>query len=452
MKETLRKIFEFIKNNPTILYSLILIIFIPIAIFLNTFIISGNFQRNIDTITQQKAVLAENILNIALQNKSNSVQDIQSLIDKIQKENPEINSFSIIKPDDKRENFSIIASESPSNIGTNLSGIEKNQAILAWNNSQGIAFLDGNGKERFWNITKCLTDENNNKIALISLSFSLADSDSLINKTINNSYIILIITIFIVILLVSNHTRLFSYAINLEKLKEVDQMKDTFISMASHELRSPLTAIQGYLELFNDKNAKSMDPESQHYLENITISIKRLASLINDMLEVSRLEGNRIPIEPVIIDTQKIISESVEELKSSAIQKNLALIFTPLADIPQAIADPERTKQIIINLLSNAIKYTPKGTVEIVTKIEKQKIFITVSDTGMGISSEEQKNLFQKFYRIKNEETKNIIGTGLGLWITRELARKMNGDIAVESMTGAGSRFTLSLPLKKVNN
>ncbi len=449
MKETLKKIFDFIKNNPSILYSLILIIFIPIAIFLNTFIISGNFQKNIDTITQQKAVLAENILNIALQNKSSSSQDIQSLISKIQKENPEIRSFSIIKPDANKENFTVITSENSADVGTKLNGIEKNQAVLAWNNQQGIAFLDGNGKERFWNITKYLTDENNNKSALISLSFSLSDSDSLINKTINDSYIILIVTIFIVILLVSNHTRLFSYAINLEKLKEVDQMKDTFISMASHELRSPLAAIQGYLELFKDKNDKLMDPESQHYLENITISIKRLASLINDMLEVSRLEGNRIPIEPTLIDTQKIIAESVEELKSSAIQKKLALIFNPLSVVPQAMADPERTKQIIINLISNAIKYTPKGTVEIITKIEKQKIFITVSDTGMGISSEEQKNLFQKFYRIKNEETKNIIGTGLGLWITRELARKMNGDITVESMTGAGSRFTLILPLEK---
>ena len=167
------------------------------------------------------------------------------------------------------------------------------------------------------------------------------------------------------------------------------------------------------------------------------------------MLEVSRLEGNRIPITLTTIDTQKIISESVEELKSYAIEKKLELEYAPLSDLPDALADPERTKQIIINLLSNAIKYTPKGKIELTTKIAKKEILITVSDTGMGISPEEQAKLFQKFYRIQNDETKSIIGTGLGLWITRELAKKMDGDITLESMAGVGSRFTLHLPIAK---
>ena len=449
MKETIKKIVEFIKNNPSILYSLILIIFIPVAIFLNTFIISNNFQKNIDLIIQRKAVLIENILDASLKNKLTDQNELQILVEKIQKDNSEISYLAIIRPNQEKEEFAIIASTKPETINSNLIDIQKNQALLAWNNQEGIAFLDGNNQERFWNITKYLTDENNKKTALISLSFSLADSDNLINNTINNSYIILILTILVVVLLVANHTRLFGYAISLEKLKEVDQMKDVFISMASHELRSPLTAIQGYLELFKDKNVKIIDSESKHYLDNASISIKRLGSLINDMLEVSRLEGNRIPITLTTIDTQKIISESVEELKSSAIEKKLELEYTPLNDLPYALADPERTKQIIINLLSNAIKYTPKGKIELTTKIAKKEILITVSDTGMGISPEEQAKLFQKFYRIQNDETKSIIGTGLGLWITRELAKKMDGDITLESMAGVGSRFTLHLPIAK---
>ncbi|MFZ2192993.1 MAG: HAMP domain-containing sensor histidine kinase [Candidatus Moraniibacteriota bacterium] len=447
MNESIKKIIDFIRNNPSILYSLILIIFIPIAIALNTFIISNNFQKNIDVIIQKKAVLVENIINTSLQNKLSNQEKLQLLIEEIKKENNEISYLAIIRPNQEKEEFTIIASTKTEDINSNLVDIKKNQALLAWNNKEGIAFLDGNNKERFWNITKYLKDESGKKTALISLSFSLVESDNLINSTINNSYVILILTILIVILLVANHTRLFSYAISLEKLKEVDKMKDVFISMASHELRSPLTAIQGYIELFKDKHIKGIDLESQRYLNNISISIKRLGSLVSDMLEVSRLEGNRIPINLSSIDTQKIISESIEELKFSADEKKLKLKYTPLKDIPNALADPERTKQIIINLLSNAIKYTPKGKVDLTTKIAKKELLITVADTGMGISPEEQAKLFQKFYRIQTDETKNIIGTGLGLWITRELARKMNGDITLESMSGVGSRFTLHLPI-----
>ncbi|MFZ2226251.1 MAG: HAMP domain-containing sensor histidine kinase [Candidatus Moraniibacteriota bacterium] len=449
MKESAKKIIDFIKNNPSILYSLILIIFIPLAIFFNTFIISDNFQKNIDTITQRKAILVENIINTALENKLGDSAKLQTLVEKIQAENSELVNLTITKPDQEKENFTVVATTKSELIGSTLTDVEKTQALLAWNNPEGIAFLDANQSGRFWNITKYLNDENEKKTALISLSFSLADSDNLINRTINNSYLILVLTILVVILLVANHTRLFGYAVSLEKLKEVDQMKDTFISMASHELRSPLTAIQGYLELFRDGNKKTLDTENQRYLDNISHSIKRLGSLINDMLEVSRLEGNRIPITLAPIDTQKLIGESVEELASSAQEKKLKLIYTPLPDLPFALADPERTKQIIINLLSNAIKYTPRGKVELTTKLSKKELLITVADTGMGISPEEQAKLFQKFYRIQTDETKNIVGTGLGLWITRELARKMDGDITLESMSGVGSRFTLHLPVAK---
>ena len=175
-----------------------------------------------------------------------------------------------------------------------------------------------------------------------------------------------------------------------------------------------------------------------------------MSSLTEDILEVSRLEGGRIPFNITNIDPQEIIEKSIEEMKSQAIQKGLELKYS-IHELAQIQADPERLKQILVNLLSNAIKYTPKGSIEVTAKIDegKKNLLITVADTGLGISAEEQANLFQKFYRIKNEETKSISGTGLGLWITRELARKMKGDIILESMQGVGSHFTLRLPMHK---
>lgn len=258
--------------------------------------------------------------------------------------------------------------------------------------------------------------------------------------------LILIGTVIIVLLLVSNQARLFGYVLTLNKLKEVDEMKDNLVSMASHELRSPLAAIRGYLELLDDKHIH-FDDEAKHYLENIAHSVDRLNTLVSDMLEVSRLEGNRIPLTMVNIDPQFLISQSVEELRSQSIQKGLELVLLDI-ETAKIYADSERTKEILINLIGNALKYTAQGSVSVSGKIKDNSYLITVADTGFGISAEDQKRLFQKFSRIQNRKTQMITGTGLGLWITFELARRMNGAITVESIVGVGG-FTLHLPSAK---
>ncbi|HHE45838.1 MAG TPA: HAMP domain-containing histidine kinase, partial [Candidatus Moranbacteria bacterium] len=415
MEKRIKVITDFIKENPSIIYSLILVVLIPLAIFLNTFFIVEKFQKNIDTITQTKAVLAEDIFNLTVQNLIDDPQKITEIIKKIKAENSEVEMINVIKPDESRENFKIISSSLDANIGKELKGPERVQAILAWNNKEGIALAGKNIQGRFWNVAKPITDKEGNKIALVSQYLSLSNSDKLIDTTILNSYIILAITILLVMLLMANHTRLFKYAVLLEKIKQVDKMKDTFVSMTCHELKAPLTAIKGYLELFEDKNKPVLkaDAESAHYFKNITISTERLGSLVNDILEVSRLEGNRIPFNMVVINPQDIIKKSIEEMKSQAIQKGLSLKYLS-GTTPQVKADSERVKQILVNLLSNAIKYTPKGNVEVTAKTdeEQKNLLVTVADTGLGISSEEQANLFQKFYRIKNEHTKSISGTG----------------------------------------
>ncbi len=452
MQERIKNAIGFVKENPSIIYSLILVIFIPTAIFLNTFFIIGKFQKNIDAITQTKATLAESVFNSVALNIDDNSQEITELIKKIKQENNEIELINVLRQNSKRDNFKIISSTQNNKIGQLLTGPEKTQGILAWNNKEGIAMLGNNVQGRFWNVSRPLVNKEGNKIGLVSLNLSLTNSDKLIHNTIFDSYVVLLITILLVLLLVANHTRLFRYAVLLEKIKQVDKMKDTFVSMTSHELRAPLTAIKGYLELFREKNEALLkqDQESKHYLENITVSAERLSSLTEDILEVSRLEGGRIPFNITNINPQEIIEKSVEEMKSQAIQKGLELKYS-IHESVQIQADPERLKQILVNLLSNAIKYTLKGSVEVTAKIDegKKNLLITVADTGLGISAEEQANLFQKFYRIKNEETKSISGTGLGLWITRELARKMKGDIILESMQGVGSHFTLRLPIYK---
>jgi two-component system, sensor histidine kinase ChiS len=227
----------------------------------------------------------------------------------------------------------------------------------------------------------------------------------------------------------------------------VDKMKDIFISMASHELRTPLTAIKGYIDFLREEKGVMDSPEARHYIENMALSADRLNGLVTDMLEVSRIEGNRMPMEISAIDPDKAIEESIEEIKPQAIQKGLELHYDPSGHKIYALADASRLKQVLINFIGNAIKYTPKGSVTVSTEIRNKEMAIIIADTGIGISSEDQENLFKKFSRIQNDKTKDIVGTGLGLWITMEIVKRMGGRITVESIEGVGSHFTVYLPL-----
>ena len=148
-----------------------------------------------------------------------------------------------------------------------------------------------------------------------------------------------------------------------------------------------------------------------------------------------------------VFDPNSVIAQAIEEIRPAADKKGLAFNLE-LLDTPVAInADENRLKQVLINLAGNAVKYTEKGSVTVSLQAKKSELLITVADTGMGISSEEQANLFQRFYRIKNEKTKDIIGTGLGLWLTLEIVKRMKGKITVESIEGVGSHFTVHFPL-----
>ena len=444
MKDLFVRSVAFIKENPGIILSLVLVVFIPAAIFFNTLYTVGLFEKNIDIITHEKAILAENIINQTARGIFSNPEELSKLVADVTARNDDVRLFEILAPTEKSESFRILSSNNVESIGREATDFKN---VLAWSREEGIATLVGTESERFWNVTKSVRNEAGEKLGLVSLSFSLATADALVNRSINRSYVVLFFTVCVVLLLVSNQTRLFGYALTVQRLKEVDKMKDTFVSMASHELRSPLTAIRGNLEFLTEKHEKTMDEESWHFLSNIITSVDRLNALINDILEVSRAEGNRLPMTIAATDPIAIISGSVEEMRAAATRKSLDLRSLLPESLPLVLTDPERLKQILVNLLSNAIKYTSKGSVEVTTAIEKKMLVITVADTGFGMSSEDQKNLFQKFYRIQNSETKNIVGTGLGLWIVRELARKMRGDITVESIKGVGSHFSVRIPL-----
>lgn len=461
MKELIKRGANFVRNNPTIIYSLLLIFVVVGALFLNSYLILNKFQNNIDKNLRLKATLAEDIIKVTAADSFNNLavnaQDLQDKITKIQKNNPEINEITVfITGISEQDEFIPIVSsknDEPEYVKDPLEEqINKKAKKLAFSMEDAYSYLSASNGNRFWNVIKAVRDENRKVQGILFLKLSLAESDALVEKTITQAYLLSIGAMIIVLLLVLNHIRLFAFEIKAKKLEEVDKMKDDFISMASHELKSPLTAISGYSELLSDmskNNEKKVDMITQNkYLSNINILVERLKTLVEDLLNVSRIEQNRLPIKCINVDANEIAVGIMNEMQAVVDQKGL-LFKNSLTPVSQVLADPERMKQIIMNLISNAIKYTNKGTVEIASKEDVDSVYLTVIDTGFGISADNMKNLFSKFYRVKNEKTEKISGTGLGLWISREIARKMEGDIEVESIEGVGSHFTLKLKKAK---
>jgi signal transduction histidine kinase len=239
-------------------------------------------------------------------------------------------------------------------------------------------------------------------------------------------------------------------AIQKARFYEEDQLKSEFVSIASHELLTPTSAIEGYLSMILDEGMGKVDDQARKYLENVYVSSKRLAGLVKDLLNVSRIEGGRIVIQSKNFDIRSMIKQVASEMTPKAKEKQLELVCEGLdRNMPMVWADPERTHQVLINLIGNAIKYTDKGKITVRADFSLSVIRVSVIDNGIGIRSDEIPHLFEKFYRASNSDNNGAQGTGLGLYITRQMVELMGGMIQVNSELGKGSIFSFSLPREK---
>lgn len=241
---------------------------------------------------------------------------------------------------------------------------------------------------------------------------------------------------------------------DLSKEEALEQMKLDFVSMASHELKTPLTSIVGYLSVFLDENKGKLPAETLGLLDKAFVAAKQLQTLIQNLLNVNKIEKEQLSVSPEPTEYLPILTKAVEDLRSQANQKNIVLGVTPQTEIlPKVIADPIRLNEVITNLVSNAINYTrPNGKVEVSIKISPNDITTTISDNGVGIPSEAIPHLFSKFFRVSNVLQQANKGTGLGLYISKSIIEKLHGKIWVESEPGKGSRFSFTLPIATISS
>jgi len=228
-----------------------------------------------------------------------------------------------------------------------------------------------------------------------------------------------------------------------EQLRDLDRLKSEFVSMVSHELRSPLTNISGAVELLLDSGS---GVDEKRMLEVIGEESARLARLVEGILDVSRIEARKLDLKRERVDMFSLLQRVVVNLQGST---SLHQFVLPHADsLPRVWGDEDRIAQIFFNLLDNAVKYSPQGgKITVTAEAEGKEMVISVTDQGLGISDKEKERIFRKFHRVNGSDSRETYGHGLGLYITKGLVEAQGGRIWVESSVGKGSTFTFTLPL-----
>ncbi len=232
---------------------------------------------------------------------------------------------------------------------------------------------------------------------------------------------------------------------DIQEIKEQEEQKDYFISMASHELKTPITSIKGYVQILQSMYKGSDDAVLIRSLDRVHVQIEKITTLIGDLLDVSKIRTGSLTFHKQKFDINQLITEEIED--HEIIHPTYKIEFKNNASIP-VFADRERIRQVLINLISNAIKYSPKnGNILVKSKVENNKVSISVKDEGIGIDKNYQDKIFERFYRVEGKSEKTFPGFGIGLFIASEILRRHRGSIGVESKPGKGSRFFFSLPL-----
>ncbi len=237
-----------------------------------------------------------------------------------------------------------------------------------------------------------------------------------------------------------------------ERLKVLDKMKSEFVSIASHQLRSPLTSIRGYTSMLLEGSYGNLPQKARSAVERISESSRFMATSVEDYLNVSRIQAGNMKYEYSDFNLKNLAQQVADDTRQLAMKKGLLLTFkSDLSKKGIVHADIGKTRQVIDNLVNNALKYTQRGTIRISVYDDPKKklIYVDISDTGIGMSPQTIDDMFEKFERAHNANAVNVTGTGLGLYIARKIAQEMGGDVtAMSEGEGKGSTFTLHLPLQ----
>lgn len=236
-------------------------------------------------------------------------------------------------------------------------------------------------------------------------------------------------------------------------LLQLDKIKDEFISMASHQLRTPLTSVKGYLSMVIEGDVGKITPAQKQLLDQAFMSSENMVHLINDFLNVSRIQSGKFIIDKTTVDMSKLVEEEVNGLRPNATARNMKLVYKKPKNFPLVEVDEGKFRQVVMNFSDNAIYYSHENSSIIVSlAVENNEIVFTVKDTGIGVPKSEKDKLFAKFYRAANAKVQRPDGTGVGIYLAKKVVDAHGGQIIFESVEGKGSTFGFRLPIKPIES
>jgi signal transduction histidine kinase len=428
---------QYIRKHPQLLMTLLLVIVIPIA-----FLISGQQFLSAARVNQERLEMDRigmlhdvfiSFVHVSEYEPAVIQKELESLLEK----NRDIAHFQVVK--EKAPDVAIIASSNQEEIGSTTS--PKMYRLSNATGGETIIFPSVTDGVRYWESVSVLMSKNNETYYVYTKT-SLEHIDSLFASRIRAAYYWLIGLLFIILLLLFRHIRLIDYAYLYRETKHANEIKDLFTNMIAHELRAPLTAMRGYASMIRERNESK---ESVKDASEIEAASGRLVTIVSDLLNVARIQSGKLKMENESVHISGVLRSVVEALYPSAQEKGVTLTVEDTVGNLRGMGDEKRFHQALTNVVSNAIKYTKEGAVTVSATPLSDRIEVRVKDTGMGISSENQKRLFAPFTRIEENDAPSITGTGLGMWITKQLVELMGGSIGLESIKGVGTHVVITL-------
>jgi signal transduction histidine kinase len=424
-------------------YPLAIVIILPVLVVANTLWNLNSFNNDVNYLIRHQAISISDTMKPYIAQAITNKQDLGYVLRSAKAANSEIVSLTLFTRNDNT--VTVLEKTEPGDTAKD-SQDALNQLALSLNQPFAALIYDQKVGDKIWNVVVPLDIDKKNSY-ILQLKLKRDAVDAILDRTSRDSFIIMLVTVIAALLLLVNHFTFYQKAILAQKLAEIDKLKDEFIAMGSHELRAPVTGLRGYLELLKDKLSPDAAKGVEKELTRINNLINRLADLINDLLDVSTIQQGRMQIKPIETDVQAAITDICETFNPVAAEKSLEIV-TNIQTLPKVQTDPDRLRQVLTNLVSNAVKYSLQGKITVSALQEKNTIKITVQDTGIGIPADKIPYMFDKFYRVKDEKTEKVEGTGLGLWITKQITELLGGTIYVESIYGTGTLFTFTLPIR----
>ncbi len=434
MNQIIRTGFKILSRHSQLMLVVILLVVFPALFIFTLQQFTALSQTNTNTVLLQEI----NSLQDVLENLVSTKKEIDPLLKNLVEDNSQLQKIRVVKEVDGE--LIVVNDNDESSIGS----VDDNQ--LSYKTAlvnPGQTFIIKplvNGEELTRAYRAIKSPDNTNYYILTEYNYSLLDS--VLDKRVQDTYLVLSLIFLFIIILAYWISRQINYEKLFQSVSSELKERDLFIDSLAHEFRTPLTAIKGYASLVIEPG--STTDEKMDYAQKIKDSSNRLITLVNDFLQAAHIKAGKLDISKTDFDANLVIEKVIAEMQPLAHIRALTL-KTELPNSPTMIkTDAGRLGQILTNIISNSIKYTAEGEVKITLRKNLLNTTFIIADSGFGISAEDQRKLFQPFSRVGTDEQKsNVVGSGLGMWITKELVAQLEGEISLESIKGVGTHVIL---------